>query len=447
MTALLQMTKSNYTPPKLEKSPERWSTNFHSFIKSILVKNPKKRPAAKTILDHPFTNASGLSHQLAIDLINKGKVTPPIVHSDEDEDFPEQTSQNNSFLLTPPQIVKSGSLLDEINQNLTLNRGFTDVAPTVIPSNRAPKSPEKTDTVSPRAPQRPEQTPSRPSNSKTLHSLDQTELVSGLPPTQKVHMGACFNKIFKDCPLEINCAGSWQRSSPDHHAKGDSLENSSVRYEPLVNETQKSSYLIFGSDKGIFSLHPDQYFNNFTDVAMNQIHHRRCLWMDIHEDTMMTISGNNNPWLYMHNIHALHERASYIPPAALNGDIQMINNTYKKLKDKATKKINEKYLPKTLNNSRRVPNTKGCKSCAVRSNQYDESRRYLIAALPGHILVMEWYPPMHKFMQIKKVEFDTPRISSAGIQLVIESNKPIPLVVLGVWKDSVASDRNGIHSQ
>lgn len=53
MRALFIMSKSGFKPPTL-KDREKWSTNFHSFIKIALTKNPKKRPSAEKLLEVSF---------------------------------------------------------------------------------------------------------------------------------------------------------------------------------------------------------------------------------------------------------------------------------------------------------------------------------------------------------------------------------------------------------
>jgi serine/threonine protein kinase len=58
MRALFLMSKSGFKPPTL-KEKEKWSQIFHSFVKIALTKNPKKRPNAERLLQHPFVNGGG----------------------------------------------------------------------------------------------------------------------------------------------------------------------------------------------------------------------------------------------------------------------------------------------------------------------------------------------------------------------------------------------------
>uniref|UniRef100_A0A672QHA4 non-specific serine/threonine protein kinase n=1 Tax=Sinocyclocheilus grahami TaxID=75366 RepID=A0A672QHA4_SINGR len=49
MRALMLMSKSSFQPPKL-KDKSKWSAGFHSFVKMCLIKSPRKRPTAETLL-------------------------------------------------------------------------------------------------------------------------------------------------------------------------------------------------------------------------------------------------------------------------------------------------------------------------------------------------------------------------------------------------------------
>ena len=41
-------------PVQSVKNPERWSSEFNSFVKDCLNMNPDQRPEAKSLLSHPF---------------------------------------------------------------------------------------------------------------------------------------------------------------------------------------------------------------------------------------------------------------------------------------------------------------------------------------------------------------------------------------------------------
>uniref|UniRef100_A0A8C1PAG7 non-specific serine/threonine protein kinase n=1 Tax=Cyprinus carpio TaxID=7962 RepID=A0A8C1PAG7_CYPCA len=84
MRALFLMTKSSFQPPKL-KDKVKWTNNFHHFVKMALIKNPKKRPTADRLLQHPFVTQP-LSRTLAIELLDKANNPDHSTHSDAEED-------------------------------------------------------------------------------------------------------------------------------------------------------------------------------------------------------------------------------------------------------------------------------------------------------------------------------------------------------------------------
>ncbi|KAG8263654.1 Mitogen-activated protein kinase kinase kinase kinase 1 [Homalodisca vitripennis] len=69
MRALFLMSKSGFKPPTL-KDRDKWSPTFHNFVKTALTKNPKKRPTADKLLQHPFF-LMDMSKRLAIELLQK----------------------------------------------------------------------------------------------------------------------------------------------------------------------------------------------------------------------------------------------------------------------------------------------------------------------------------------------------------------------------------------
>uniref|UniRef100_A0A8C7HHS7 non-specific serine/threonine protein kinase n=1 Tax=Oncorhynchus kisutch TaxID=8019 RepID=A0A8C7HHS7_ONCKI len=95
MRALFLMTKSNFQPPKL-KDKGKWGNNFHHFVKLSLTKNPKKRPTAEKLLQHPFVSQP-LSRTLAIELLDKANNPDHTTYNDFDDDDPEPEVQS------PPQ--------------------------------------------------------------------------------------------------------------------------------------------------------------------------------------------------------------------------------------------------------------------------------------------------------------------------------------------------------
>ncbi|XP_074518095.1 mitogen-activated protein kinase kinase kinase kinase 2 isoform X2 [Halichoeres trimaculatus] len=77
MRALMLMSKSSFQPPRL-KDKAKWSAGFQSFVKMALIKNPRKRPSAETLLQHPFVTQL-LTRNLIIELLDMAN--NPELHS------------------------------------------------------------------------------------------------------------------------------------------------------------------------------------------------------------------------------------------------------------------------------------------------------------------------------------------------------------------------------
>lgn len=69
MRALFLMSKSGFKPPTLSNK-DKWSPTFHNFVKTALTKNPKKRPTAERLLQHPFVQGE-MSVRVAKELLKK----------------------------------------------------------------------------------------------------------------------------------------------------------------------------------------------------------------------------------------------------------------------------------------------------------------------------------------------------------------------------------------
>ncbi|TKS85878.1 Mitogen-activated protein kinase kinase kinase kinase 3 [Collichthys lucidus] len=113
--ALFLMTKSNFQPPKL-KDKLKWTNNFHHFVKLALTKNPKKRPTAEKLLQHPFVSQP-LSRTLAIELLDKANNPDHSTYNDFDDDDPEPESPVSvpHRIRSTSRSAREGKTLSEIN--------------------------------------------------------------------------------------------------------------------------------------------------------------------------------------------------------------------------------------------------------------------------------------------------------------------------------------------
>ncbi|KAI8433584.1 hypothetical protein MSG28_015605 [Choristoneura fumiferana] len=174
---------------------------------------------------------------------------------------------------------------------------------------------------------------------------------NGLPPTPKVHMGACFSKVFNGCPLRINCTASW------------------------INPDTRDQHILIGAEEGIYTLN----LNELHETAMDQLCPRRTIWLHVIQDVLMSLSGKT-PSLYRHELLALLG-------SARGG--------------KSLRVLPPRLLPDGSRSPPECPTPEAsCMRCAVARNPYN-GYKYLCGCTPHGLFLMQWYDPLHKFMLLK----------------------------------------------
>ncbi|XP_026276878.1 mitogen-activated protein kinase kinase kinase kinase 5 isoform X4 [Frankliniella occidentalis] len=247
----------------------------------------------------------------------------------------------------------------------------------VVSSSAEPDLLSDTPPVPPRRRDKKRHTPPRPAS-------------NGLPPTPKVHMGACFSKVFNCCPLRIHCTASW------------------------IHPDTRDQHILIGAEEGIYNLN----LNELHETAIDQLYPRRTTWMYVIKDVLMSLSGKT-PQLYRHDLLALHGKQSHRFSMHVN-------------------KIPERLVPRKFALTTKVPDTKGCSRCCVGRNPYN-GYKYLCGASPTGIFLMQWYDPLNKFMLLKHCECPLPSPLSV-FEMIITPEMEYPMVCVSV-KQGYQADR------
>jgi hypothetical protein len=84
---------------------------------------------------------------------------------------------------------------------------------------------------------------------------------NGLPPTPKVHMGACFSKVFNGCPLGIHGTATW------------------------IHPETRDQHILIAAEEGLYTLN----LNQLHDAYVHLLYPRRTIWM-------VVVKGLSNPF-------------------------------------------------------------------------------------------------------------------------------------------------------
>ncbi|TKR86573.1 hypothetical protein L596_011142 [Steinernema carpocapsae] len=142
-----------------------------------------------------------------------------------------------------------------------------------------------------------------------------------------------FPKRVPRLPLRINCSATW------------------------TNTITNRQYLLVGSEEGIYSLD----LSELHEASMTLLQRKRTSWMYVMKNTLMAIQGKTS-YLYRHDLITLTNAA-----------------TSSAHKSSPLNRIPEKFLPKKLIATSKVPETKDCLQCCVERNPmngYSGTSRY-----------------------------------------------------------------------
>uniref|UniRef100_A0A672K3C0 Mitogen-activated protein kinase kinase kinase kinase 3 n=1 Tax=Sinocyclocheilus grahami TaxID=75366 RepID=A0A672K3C0_SINGR len=409
MRALFLMTKSSFQPPKL-KDKVKWTNNFHHFVKMALTKNPKKRPTADRLLQHPFVTQP-LSRTLAIELLDKANNPDHSTHSDAEEDDIDPEPK----LPSPGQ---NSTVSEDNTGEGTIKRS---------PASASSSPPVRTASCVPPRPPPPRLPPHRRSslgNKPSEHDQtepagddeiyrfwewlhaeqqeEQSKLTTKFGPfkfssaammlivVSALQMGACFSKVFNGCPLKIHCACSW------------------------INPNTRDQYLIFGAEEGIYTLN----LNEIHESTMEQLVPRRCTWVYVMNNWLHSISGKASQ-LYSYNLTGLFEQARQMQKLPVSIP---------------THKFPDKIIPRKFTVSNKIPDTRGCQKCCVVRNPYT-GHKYLCGAFQSSVVLFEWVEAMQRFMLIKSIDLTLP-CPLEIFEMLVVPEQHYPLVCVAVSKGS-----------
>ncbi|XP_019129077.2 mitogen-activated protein kinase kinase kinase kinase 2 isoform X2 [Larimichthys crocea] len=490
MRALMLMSKSNFQPPRL-KDKSKWSAGFQSFVKMALIKSPRKRPSAETLLQHPFVTQL-LTRNLIIELLdmaNNPEFHTTHTHSMDDNELevgevaPDKIQSAGKHL--PVERTLSEEQFDQVKFGPPLRKvtepypdlpgsydddwslsGEEDNSPSLT-IKRAPSTDggRKSGLFSP-------STASLPAFSSLTPNTDNKDLTlrpsCTLGPDTAVAADSTSTTVLARCSATQDIR---QRCSDPCLPAGDAViaekrkvtsVTSPKRETPLSPEWSTLRKKTEDSRADCHGLPPTPQvhmgacFSKVFNGCPLKIH-CAATWIlpktrdqylilgaeegiyilnlnELHEDTLEKLLPQRCTWLYVMNnvLMSVSGKSSQLYSHSLTVLFEQRGHLQKKHSSLSlsTNRFTERINPRKFAISVKIPDTKGCRRCSVARNPYTDST-FLCGAVPTGLVLLLWYEPLQKFMHLKHIAIKLPD-SLPIFELLVLVTDEFPQLCVGV---------------